>query len=127
MPEPSEAELQSALLRRLTLNGWLAVRINSGAHMTKHGHFFRAYLIHGMPQPTKNGRGAFGSSAGFPDVIALKGDPTRPEIMIVRLFELKRAGGKLSDAQKQFREFARTRGVEVEIVEGLADLERLRL
>lgn len=125
-PEPTEAELQAALMRRLTARGWLAVRINSGAFKTAHGHFFRSYIIAGMPTLGKTGKGGLGASAGFPDVLALKGDPTTGEI-IARLFELKKRSEKCSEAQERFADFAQARGVGVEVVAGLCDLEKLTL
>lgn len=45
--EPTEAKLQAALLERLHARGFIAVRVNSGAFRTTHGHFFRAYIVTG--------------------------------------------------------------------------------
>ncbi len=119
-PEPTEAQLQTALLRRLTLAGYVAVRINSGSHQTANGGFFRSYIVSGMPTVGKSGRGGLGASSGFPDVLALKDGHAR-------LFELKATGGKLGESQKAFRDFAAARGVCVEIIEGLHGLSRLQL
>lgn len=106
-PEPSEAALQAALMRRLRLRGWLCVRVNGGGFKTPRG-FFWAYIIQGL-----------NASKGFPDVLALKGSR-------FRLIEVKCAGGKLRPEQIAFRDFARRHCVEVEIVEGLAGLNALK-
>ena len=114
-PEPTEAELQSALLLRLHRRGWVAVRVNSGARKTTNGGFFRAYIVTGAPD----------ASAGFPDVLAMRTRPgCAPEL---RLFEVKRRGGKRSDAQERFAAFALARGITVEVVARAAGLDALEI
>lgn len=112
-PEPAEADIQAALMRGLQRCGWLVVRVNSGAATTPRGGFFRAYVVAGLCDA--NGRAA---CSGFPDVLALRGGE-------MRLFEVKRAGGKESAAQARFREFAARHGVAVERVEGWGGMERI--
>lgn len=113
MPEPTEAELQKTLLDRLHRRGWLAMRVNSGARKTERGDWFRAYIV----------TGALDKSAGFPDVMAMRTRPNcAPEL---RLFEVKKRGGKCTPEQERFAAFALARGVIVEVVEGLAGLDAL--
>ncbi len=134
-PEPTEAKLQAALIKRLQLGGWLVVRINSGIQKSASGAFFRAYIVAGLVDA--NGRPA---CSGFPDVLALRAAPARKadgsgsgfssglaSSITARLFEVKRLGGVRSEAQERFAAFARARGVAVELVEGLAGLEALTL
>lgn len=125
-PDVPEREIQAALIRCLCARGWLVVRINSGCHKTANGAFFRSYLVAGMPSAGKTAAGGLGASSGFPDVLALKGDG-RSGIVRARLFEVKAKGGKPSDSQKRFFDFAETRGVAVEIIEGFESLETLDL
>lgn len=113
-PEPSESEIQTALIRRLVRAGFVAVRVNSGAFKTANGAFFRAYTVAGL-----------NASSGFPDVLALRAD--NHGNICARLFEVKRRGGKRSEAQTRFADYALSSGVRVEVVEGLAALERLAL
>ena len=114
-PEPTESELQSALLSRLYARGWVAVRVNSGAFRTARGAFFRSYLVTGAPD----------QSAGFADIMAMRARPgCAPEL---RLFEVKRHGGKRTNAQERFADFAAARGIAVEVVEGAAGLNALTL
>lgn len=95
--------------------GWLAMRVNSGAFRTENGDFFRAYLIAGAPD----------ESAGFPDVLAMR---ARPGCAVeLRLFEVKRRGGKRTPEQRRFAAFALARGVAVEVVSVAAGLEALEL
>lgn len=115
-PEPSESEIQTALIRRLLCAGWLVVRVNSGAFKTANGTFFRAYTVAGL-----------NASSGFPDVLALRSSGADGERAVVRLFEVKRRGGKRSEAQTRFADYALASGVRVEVVEGFAALERLAL
>ncbi len=112
-PEPAETQIQAALMRGLQARGWLVVRVNSGAATTPRGGFFRAYVVAGLCD--EKGRAA---CSGFPDVLALRDGR-------MRLFEVKRAGGKESAAQARFREFAARHGVAVELVEGWAGMERI--
>ena len=113
--EPTEAKLQAALLERLHARGFVAVRVNSGAFRTERGDFFRAYFVTGAPD----------KSAGFPDVLAMRARPgCTPEL---RLFEVKRRGGKRTPEQKRFAAFALARGIGVEVVTGAAGLEALEL
>jgi hypothetical protein len=130
-PDVPEREVQAALIRCLCARGWLVVRINSGCHKTATGAFFRSYLVAGMPSDGKTARGGLGASSGFADVLALKGD-TRSEPgtggnVRARLFEVKAKGGKPSESQKRFFDFAQARGVPVEIIEGMEALETLDL
>lgn len=112
-PEPAEADIQAALMRGLQRAGWLVVRVNSGAATTPRGGFFRAYLIAGLCD--ENGRAA---CSGFPDVLALRDGR-------MRLFEVKRAGGRESAPQARFRRFAERHDVAVELVEGWGGMERI--
>ncbi len=114
MPEPTESELQGALIRRLVRSGWLVVRVNSGAFKTEKGAFFRAYIVAGL-----------NVSSGFPDVLAVRADVFGN--VCARLFEVKRRGGKRSEAQTRFADYALASGVRVEVVEGLDGLERLSI
>ncbi len=111
-PEPSEAAIQAALMRRLAAAGFVVIRINSAAWRTEKG-FYRAYSIHGLK--TERGQDA---SCGFPDVLALKGRPDGT--VAAHLIEVKKAGGALSEGQVKFHEFAAARGVIVHVVEGWA-------
>jgi hypothetical protein len=104
-PEPTEAAIQAALMRRLVAAGWLVVRINGSGFKDSRGQFVRSYFIAGL-----------NAASGFPDLLALRGDEAR-------LFEVKRRGGELSSAQERFRDFAARRGIVVEVVEGQAGLE----
>jgi Holliday junction resolvase len=113
--EPREAKLQAALLKRLHARGWLAMRVNSGAFKTERGDFFRAYLVTGAPD----------ESAGFPDVLAMRG--RRGCSIELRLFEVKRRGAKRTPEQRRFADFALSRGISVEVVRGAAGLESLEL
>ena len=125
--EPTEAKLQAALLKRLHARGWIAVRVNSGARKTEGGGFFRAYFIEGAPD----------KSAGFPDVMAMRAAPgvTAPGAasganagrVELRLFEVKRRGAKQTPPQKRFAAFALSRGLCVEVVEGVEGLDALDL
>jgi hypothetical protein len=110
-PEPTEAEIQAALIRGLQRGGWLVVRVNSGIHKTARGGFFRAYIVAGLAD--ENGRPA---CSGFPDVLAMRDG-------VALLLEVKRAAGKSSAAQERFRRFAALHGVRVEVVEGWAEME----
>ncbi len=121
VPEPSESEIQGALIRRLVRAGWLVVRVNSGAFKTEKGAFFRAYIVAGL-----------NASSGFPDVLAIRA--TQGEAsgdvfgnVCARLFEVKRRGGKRSEAQTRFADYALASGVRVEVVEGIDGLERLSI
>jgi len=114
MPEPTESEIQGALIRRLVRAGWLVVRVNSGAFKTEKGAFFRAYIVAGL-----------NASSGFPDVLAVRADVFGN--VCARLFEVKRRGGKRSEAQTRFADYALASGVRVEVVEGLDGLERLSI
>lgn len=114
MPDASEKEIQNALISRLRARGWLVVRINSGAIKTAKG-FYRAYTVAGMAR----------GGAGFPDVLALKGDGRGG--IVARLFEVKARGNTVSDSQKRFAAFAGGCGVCVEVVTGWAGLETLEL
>jgi hypothetical protein len=113
-PEPTEGEIQAALIRRLVRAGWLVVRVNSGAFKTSGGQWFRAYTVAGL-----------NASSGFPDVLAIRADVFGN--VAARLFEVKRRGCKRSDAQTRFAAYALASGVRVELVEGLAGLERLSI
>ncbi len=114
-PEPTEAKLQASLLKRLHARGWVAMRVNSGAFRTDRGHFFRAYIITGAPD----------ESAGFPDVLAMRARRgCAPEL---RLFECKAKGKKQTPEQRRFADFAAVRGIAVEVVNGAAGLEALKL
>lgn len=115
--EPSEAQVQDALIQGLQRRGWLVVRVNSGAFKMPHGGFFRAYLVAGLCDA--KGRPA---CSGFPDVLALRAAPDGSGI-VARLFELKAKGGELGEAQERFRDFALARGVVVEVVEGWPEME----
>jgi len=116
-PEPTEAEIQAALIRGLQVRGWLVVRVNGGGFKTATGGFFRAYIVAGFCDA--NGRPA---CSGFPDVLALKIAPDGSGI-VARLFEVKKRGGARSAAQERFAEFAEARGVRVEVVQGWAAME----
>jgi Holliday junction resolvase len=112
-PDLSEKEIQTALIRRLQARGWLVVRINSGAIKTAKG-FYRAYTVAGMA----------GGGAGFPDVLALRGDGRG---IVARLFEVKARRGVISDSQKRFATFASAFKIEVETVIGAAGLDTLEI
>lgn len=94
--------------------GWLVVRVNSGAFKTANGAFFRAYTVAGL-----------NASSGFPDVLAIRADGFGH--VAARLFEVKKRGGKRSEAQTHFADYALSSGVRVEVVEGFGALERLDL
>lgn len=111
-PEAKEAEIQTALIRRLQARGWLVVRINSGAIKTAKG-FYRAYTVAGM----KNG------GCGFSDVLALRSDGNGG--ILARLFEVKARKGVISDSQKAFATFAGAFQIEVEVVIGESGLDAL--
>jgi hypothetical protein len=104
-PEPTEAEVQRLLIKRLVAAGWLVVRVNGAGFRDSRGQFVRSYVVAGL-----------NASSGFPDVLAMR-DGT------VKLFEVKRGGGILSDAQARFHDFAARHGIDVEVVEGLAGLQ----
>ncbi len=111
-PEPTESDLQAALMRRLCMAGWVCVRVNGSGFKDHRGQFVRSYHVAGL-----------NASGGFPDVLALRGDGRGG--IEARLFELKRRGGRCSPAQERFHQFARSRGVHVGIVEGESDLEEV--
>lgn len=113
--EPSEAKIQAMLLARLHALGYLAVRINSGAFRTQHGSWFRAYIVQNAPD----------ESAGFPDILALRG--CTDGSVEVRLFEIKRKNAKRTPEQLRFADFAAARGVSIQVVEGASGLEALEL
>lgn len=108
-PEPSEAEIQAALMRRLQLAGWLVVRVNGSGFKDARGQFVRSYHVAGL-----------NASSGFPDVLAMRGTPGGIE---ARLFEIKRRAGALSEAQRRFHAFAAARGVRVQVIEGWDAME----
>ena len=115
--EPPEAKIQAAVIRRLQLEGWLVLRVNSGAHKTGSGGYFRAYIIHGLIG--KRGRLV---SSGFPDVLALRGDVPGGWFL---LLEIKDHQGQLDEAQQNFRAFAARFGITVHIVRSPDDLEAI--
>lgn len=110
----SEAQIQTALMNRLHAAGWLTLRVNSFAAQVGR-RFVRAYLVHRMPSRT--GRVV---SAGFPDVLALRGalDSGTGYCIDARLFEVKTETGKTSAAQDDFRVWAERHGVQIEVVQG---------
>ncbi len=114
--EPSEADVQRLLIKRLSAAGWLVVRVNGGGFKTPNG-FFRSYLIPDL----RDDRGRAACS-GFPDLLCLRAAPDGG--IEARLFELKKKGEKPSPSQARFHDFAARHGIEVEIVEGLAGLEK---
>jgi Holliday junction resolvase len=105
MPPESEADVQSALIAQLCAAGYLVVRINGSGFKDSRGQYVRAYFV-----------AVLNACAGFPDVLAMRG-------ATFRLFEVKREGGKLSDAQKRFQNFAANFGVKVEVIEGRDGLD----
>lgn len=109
-PEPTEAAIQSTLMRRLQHAGWLVVRVNGSGFKDGRGQFVRSYIVAGL-----------NASAGFPDLIALRGDGRGG--IEARLYECKKAGGQLSEAQARFHDFAARHGVLVEVIEGWDEME----
>jgi Holliday junction resolvase len=105
-PEPSEGKIQAALIQRLRVRGWLAIRINGSGFTDSRGQFVRSYIIYGL-----------NASAGFPDVLALKGNR-------FLLFEVKKRGGELTSSQERFFDYAEHFGIEPIIVEGWPEMER---
>ena len=112
-PVATEAEVQRALISRLMARGYLVIRHNGGGFRNPDGSYFRAYTIQGVD--------AKDASRGYPDVVAFKAGR-------VRMFEVKRDHGKLSDGQKRFaRQMRDVGGITVELVEGFEALDLLRL
>ncbi len=110
-PEPTEAEIQKVLIKRLFMNNWLTVRINGTGMKDSKGQYVMGYIIAGLAK-----------SIGFPDVVAFRGhDSGRIEALLI---EVKRKGGKLSDGQKRFHEFAKDRfNIDVLVIEGWDEME----
>jgi Holliday junction resolvase len=91
-----EADLQRQIMAYLAACGWLAIRFNSAAVKTE-GRFFRAYWYMMDGQQT---------GAGFPDVLALRGNRAV-------LIEVKKKGERLRESQRKFHIHAERFGIEV--------------
>lgn len=99
--ELKEKEVQKQVMQYLIMNGYLVVRINSGAFIESN-RYIRAYII------ANNGK-----SSGLPDVLAMKQGKGM-------LLEIKAGrGGKVSDKQKDFISLARSKGVDVYVINSL--------
>lgn len=108
-PEPSEADIQKAIMRVLSQKGWLTVRFNSGGFSNGKGRFYSFYRIIGLKN--KNNQDA---NSGLPDVLAFRGTDdsiTNENIMV----EVKDKNGKLRPSQHEFIRFAARFGVVVHV------------
>ncbi len=110
-PNPSEAEVQRAVIRRLVAGGWLTVRINGGGGWDKAGNLIRTYII-----------ATLNAISGFPDVLALKGDVRGGRFLLI---EVKTAKGTLTDSQKRFALFAKKFGITVHVVRSPDELDAI--
>lgn len=104
---PTEKEIQARIMQALQMEGWLVIRLNSGAFKGTKGNYIRTYIIQGL-----------NASAGLPDVIAFKGAR-------FLLIEVKDHKGQLTDAQIRFHQFAERFGVEVNVLRHWDEVEEL--
>lgn len=97
-----EAAVMRAVEQALTLRGWLVVRMNSSQMPVGESRWLRAYHIIGF------------GSAGFPDLLALKGNQAL-------LIEVKPPHGRINENQERFSRFAAAHGVIVHVCRSAAD------
>lgn len=101
-----EHKLQDTLLQILNLNGWLAVRLNSGMMKTEAGNYFRAYTIYGA-----------GVSSGLPDIIAFRGNK-------YLFLEVKKdEKQKLNANQLKFQQYSNAKGLPYYVIYNIDQLQ----
>lgn len=106
--KPTEAAIQDSIMKYLHLQGWVVVRINSSALPNeKTGAPMRSYYIYGP-----------GMSAGFPDLLALKGGQ-------YLLFEVKTESGVISFTQQKISAYFEGRQVPIHYVASIDDVQRV--
>lgn len=121
----SESAVQARLIGLLRQRGFMVVRFNSGQAKMPNGNNFAAYYVVGLHNPkSRSGRNV---SAGFPDVSAMRPreDFTGATVNEIFMIEVKKAGGTLSDSQKNFIGWARDHGLRVHICEDWDHAEEL--
>jgi hypothetical protein len=106
-PDVPEKAIQAAIIRHLSMAGFLVVRVNSAAFKNDNGFYVRGYSVAGLSV-----------SAGHPDLVAYKGT----EALFI---EVKKPKGQLSESQEKFHEYAKTKGVAVYVVRSIEDLEKV--
>lgn len=106
MARPTEAQIERALREYLEAHGYLVIKTDAGAH-AKWARRVKGHAIRG-DVPT-----------GFPDLVVLH--PTRPAVFV----EVKRPGGRLTDAQRLVHEYLRSAGYRVLVARSVEDLEEL--
>jgi hypothetical protein len=113
----SESSIQDAIIKHLSGEGWMVVRVNSSKFQDRNGTWVSGYHIYGITQMPMDDR--FSPSSGFPDVMAFKDDS-------FLLLEVKDATGKAQESQKKFAEFAgKIYGIDVHLVRSVEDVKEL--
>lgn len=108
--EASESEIQTQIANRLTAEGWMVIRINSGAAKSQSGSYLRAYRIWGLPKEFE--------ASGAPDIWALRGSRCL-------LIEVKDRKGYLRDSQCRFIEHAQRFRVRVHVCRSWEEAQAL--
>lgn len=105
--QKKESRLSAAISRYMILKGFLVVRINSsGSHFGD--RYVASYLIDNVKEKKRK-------SSGFPDRLCLKNNRSV-------LIEIKTEEGKVSDAQRDFRALAASKGCDVLIARSIDDV-----
>ena len=110
-PKQKESDIQKAVMEHLSAAGWVVIRINGGSFKDKSGNYIRNYIVQGLKDRSGNH-----ASAGFPDVLALKGRH-------FLLLECKTEKGEASPAQMKFGKFAHQRDVAIYVVRSVKDVD----
>lgn len=103
----SENEIQTQIIKYLQLNGWITIRINSGASAIDN-RYLRMYILNYKGLHTCTSSGLF-------DIMAFKNNKT---ICI----ECKTSKGKVSDAQEKIHSIFRKENFTVIIARDLQDV-----
>lgn len=101
MKNLSESDVQKQIIHLLLISKFMVIRFNSGNFVIDN-RYIRSYFIKNFP--------ASEQSKGLSDILAIKDGRAY-------FFEVKRKGGKESEAQKKFRNLASSYGAECFVVD----------
>ena len=102
-----ENEIQTQIIKYLQLNGWITIRINSGASAIDN-RYLRMYILNYKDLHTCTSSGLF-------DIMAFKNNQTL-------CIECKTSKGKVSDAQEKIHSIFRKENFTVIIARDLQDV-----
>ena len=107
----SESDIQKQIIHLLLMYKFLVIRFNSGNFVIDN-RYYKSYFIKNFPAKEQ--------SKGLSDVLAIKDGRAY-------FFEVKRVGGKESEAQKKFRDLANEYGAKCYVVDNFETVRNIIL